>query len=277
MLILTIDSDLKILDEEVRLIREKLPEAAVVGFTTYSETVNFVKQSNCDLVFLEAELKDGSGLALAKEITSIHPETRIIFVTEHGEHAAEAFRLHAEGYIIKPLTESRLLEEMELIGSIEKGKKENADPEKHSCKHILRIQTFGNFECFVDDKPIIFKYYKAKELLAYLVDRKGAMCTNGELMSVLWADESGNKDSYFRNIKSDLIGTLRKHGFEDVIVKQKGAIGLNTDKVMCDYYDVLEGNKPIEGNYWGEYISQYSWAEVTNAFLSNYYNIRRKS
>ncbi len=46
----------------------------------------------------------------------------------------------------------------------------------------LQIRTFGNFEVLYDNTPLRFKYQKTKEMLAYLVDRNGSMCSTGELM-----------------------------------------------------------------------------------------------
>ena len=53
----------------------------------------------------------------------------------------------------------------------------------------IKIQCFGNFEIFVGGRPLSFKRSKSKELLAYLVDRNGATCTNGEMLAVLWEDK----------------------------------------------------------------------------------------
>ena len=44
-------------------------------------------------------------------------------------------------------------------------------------------------EIFVGGRPLSFKRSKSKELLAYLVDRNGATCTNGEMLAVLWEDK----------------------------------------------------------------------------------------
>lgn len=141
---------------------------------------------------------------------------------------------------------------------------------------VLSFQTFGNFECFIDGQPIRFKYNKTKEMLAYLVDRKGAMCTNGELMSILWAEDSDKKKSYLKNLKADLTRVLAQAGLEDVLIKFRGSIGIATDKVSCDYYDLIDNKEAMLGNYWGEYMNQYSWSELTHAYLEDYYNLESK-
>ena len=139
---------------------------------------------------------------------------------------------------------------------------------------VFSVQTFGNFECFIDGQPVRFKYSKTKEMLAYLVDRKGAMCTNGELLSILWGEDSEKKKSYLKNLKSDLTRALAEAGLEDVLVKYRGSIGIAVDKVSCDYFDLLSGKDNMLGSYWGEYMNQYSWSEMTHAYLENYYNFK---
>ncbi len=142
---------------------------------------------------------------------------------------------------------------------------------------VLSVQTFGNFECFINGQPVKFKYNKTKEMLAYLIDRKGAMCTNGELMSILWAEDSEKKKSYLKNLKADLTRALSEGGLEGVIIKFRGAIGIAMDKVSCDYYDLINGKESVMGSYWGEYMSQYGWSELTHAYLENYYDLKRKA
>lgn len=72
--------------------------------------------------------------------------------------------------------------------------------EKKLSKRI-RAHCFGNFEIFIDGEPMHFQYSKSRELMAYLISRNGALCTNGEVMAVLWEDESGDerKKEYFKN------------------------------------------------------------------------------
>jgi two-component SAPR family response regulator len=58
----------------------------------------------------------------------------------------------------------------------------------------LRVQCFGNFEVFWKGKPLLFARRQTKELFAYLVDRKGASCTMGEIGCALWEDSATAKN-----------------------------------------------------------------------------------
>ena len=132
-----------------------------------------------------------------------------------------------------------------------------------SCPYSPTQIKNGNFEVFVDEQPVKFRYDKTKELLAYLVDRTGALCTNGEIMAVLWSDEKHSE--YLRSLKKDLIDTFTVAGCGDVISKQWGKIGIVREIVDCDYYDWLDSKISAVNLYRGEYMTQYSWCEFTNA------------
>lgn len=83
-----------------------------------------------DVVVLDYQLPDGSGLDLLEEITTSPVHPRVIMVTGQGgeEIAAEAFRLQASGYVVKdsrlpdmlPEIISRALHEVELRRAQEK-------------------------------------------------------------------------------------------------------------------------------------------------------------
>jgi two-component system, LytTR family, response regulator len=152
---------------------------------------------------------------------------------------------------MKPITPQKITEELENL----------RNPIAPADCGRLRVQTFGNFEVFADGQALRFKYSKTLELLAYLVDRRGALCTNNELMAVLWGDEVN--ESYFKKLRSDLSHTFAEQGYGDVLVKQWGKLGISAEKLSCDYYDWTAGKLQAINAYQGEYMTQYSWAEAT--------------
>ena len=77
----------------------------------------------------------------------------------------EALDMHASGYILKPITAQKIRKELENLRF----------PVKPERRNRVYFQTFGNFEVFIDEQPVKFKYDLTKEMLAYLVDRKGGI------------------------------------------------------------------------------------------------------
>lgn len=56
---------------------------------------------------------------------------------------------------------------------------------------------------------------------------------------------------------------LKAIGAGDVIVKNWNTWGIDTSKVACDYYNFLNRDTEAVNSFRGEYMSQYSWAEMT--------------
>jgi two-component SAPR family response regulator len=127
----------------------------------------------------------------------------------------------------------------------------------------VKAVTFGNFEVYFKGEPIKFKYKKTKELLAYLIDRRGALCANNDIIAVIWEDDDFGMDrqDYLKKLKQDLSKTFSELGVEDIIIKQRGQIGINPKKIECDYFKYLEGDSTIMNSYQGEYMAQYGWSE----------------
>lgn len=253
MTILAIDDEKIALEGLVSSIEKAEPSAEVYSFRKPGEALEFCKKTPCEVALLDIQMRGMSGVELAKEIKLINPDINIIFATAYTDYRGEAFELHASGYLIKPITPEKVRKEIDNLRR----------PIQTEQKNRVRIQTFGNFEVFVDGQPIRFRYEKTKELVAYLVDRNGALCANGEIMVTLWSD--GDHNDYFRSLKKDLMDTFTLAGCGDVISKQWGKLGIVREKVDCDYYDWLDGKIYAVNLYRGEYMAQYSWAEFTNA------------
>lgn len=254
MKILAVDDEIIALEGLVKSIKEASGDAEVFGFRFSDEAIEFMKKNICDVAFLDIEMVGMNGVGLANELIKINPNINIIFSTGYGNYRDVAFDMHASGYIVKPITTEKVKKELLNLRK----------PVKSTNK--LRIEVFGNFEVYYDGKPLKFKYSKAKELLAYLVDRKGALCSNGEIMSILFEDDEGH-ETYFKSIRKDLIETLKTVECESAIVAQRGKLGINKKNVVCNYYDYLEGKVQLSDIYNGEYMTQFSFSEYTNAIL----------
>jgi two-component SAPR family response regulator len=255
MKILAVDDEMIALEGLVKSIKEADTTAQVFSFRFADEALEFSKTNTCDVAFLDIEMVGMSGINLANELIKLNPNINIIFSTGYGNYRDVAFDIHASGYIVKPITPEKV--KKELLNLRKPVKVENK----------LQINVFGNFEVYYDGKPLKFKYTKSKELLAYLVDRKGSLCTVSELIAVLFEDDMGHQ-TYFKSIRKDLIDTIEEVGCGDAIVIQRGKIGISRENVYCNYYDYLDGKVKLEDVYHGEYMTQYSFSEVTNAGLN---------
>lgn len=253
MRILVVDDERIALEGLLAIVQEVVPHAELHGFEYPEDALAFAARQMCHVAFLDVEMAQMSGVELAERLKQCNPNINIIFATGFEDYRKEAYELHASGYLTKPITAAKVRRELEDL--------RRPIPQQHR----MRIQTFGNFEVYIDGRPAAFRYTRTRELLAYLVDRRGAQCTIAELQAVLFEDDDGH-DSYMKSLRRDLLDTLAAAGCGDVIAHQRGKLSVLPERVSCDYYDWCDGKR--EGLVWqGEYMLQYSWAEYTAGIL----------
>ncbi|WP_294373056.1 response regulator [uncultured Clostridium sp.] len=259
MNVIAVDDERLLLDDFVIQLDNMEEIKKVKGFTNGLEALDYAKENMIDVAFLDINMREIDGITLGKKLKLIQPQINIIFMTAYSEYVMEAMKIHASGYLMKPPIEEEIRNELHDLRK----------PVKNIDDKLIHIQCFGNFEVYINNKPCEFKYSKTKELFAYLVDRRGAYCSNGELIGILWeeSEKSLSISSQLRNLVSDLRSTFKKAGCEEVIRKKRGVLGIAIEYIDCDYYRWVEGDVNAINAYNGEYMSQYSWAEFTHASM----------
>ena len=260
MHILAIDDEKSALNVLIGAIEEAVTLGTVHGFRNPLEALEFMKETKCDVAFLDIQMREMNGIVLARKLKEIYPKVNIIFVTGYSQYANEAFSLHASGYVYKPVTSEKIINEMQNL--------------RHPVKWTdtgIYIKTFGRFELVVNGEIVSFGREKSKEMLAYLVDKQGKSATRKELASVLFEreDYSRTTQNYLSKIIKELTVTLEKVGADKILTRGLNSYSVDVDTFSCDLYDYKKENvTPDELNrFQGEYMKQYSWAEVTLARL----------
>lgn len=264
MKIIAADDEEIALQELAEAIKEavketKYREADFFYFQDPKKLLEYAKEHEFDVAFLDVEMGTLSGIDVAKQLKIWNPKVNIVFVTAYNKYMAEAFKLHVSGYVEKPVTIEAIKEELE-------GLRIPVIPSK---KNILHAKCFGTFDAFVNGKSLSFERSKTKELLAYLIDRRGSAVTSGELRAVLWEDAMSDQSnaSYLQKLKKDLHNTLKAEGLEDIFLTSWNKYAIDDRKISCDYYDYLDDKPEGVRAYNGEYMAQYSWGEIQNVIL----------
>ena len=264
MLFFVVDDEPIALKASGTIVREAYPEAEVKLFHSAKAALSAISDQELkpDVVLSDIEMPGINGLDFAVSLKRIAPYTRIIFVTGYSQYALDAFRIHAQGYMLKPMTVERVKEECNRFMG-EEHTQMSAEPDK------LQIRCFGYFEVFWKGEPLMFPRKQTKELLAYMIDRKGDACTSEEIASVIWEDEDDLKKlkARVRILISDLRRTLEEIGMGDLVIRRSGRVAIRKDLVDCDYYRMLNGDMEAVNAFEGEYMVQYSWAEMTTGRL----------
>ena len=261
MIILAVDDERIMLKELTTELRQVFPDAEIQGFQDSLKAEQWAMElaqegKKIDYAFLDIQMREMSGLELAKRLKMMHPGTNLIFCTAYTEYAFEAVGMYAKGYLMKPVSAEdivRTLDEM-----VYDWRKSVSDD-----KQDFYIKTFGHFEVFANGQPLVFEREKSKELLAYLIYRYGSSVTTEQIAVVLWEDRPYDRTlkNYVSTILGSLRNTLRKVGKEDILIKTRNHLSVDPEKFKCDAYEYEKGNMVAINSFHGEYMTNYSWAE----------------
>lgn len=242
-------------------LTELRPEAELVSFDRSDEALEYIrKDAAFDVAFLDISMPVINGVELAKELKKINPTVNIVFCTAHEQYAMDAIKLHVSGYVCKPYVKENIETELaNLLHPIESASQEYDDK--------LVVRCFGMFDVNFRGEPLAFKRKKTKELFAYLIDKRGAVCSPREICADIL---EANGPDYLRKLTHELSEVLAAIGAENVFFKKYKEYYIVPKLIKCDYYDYLDGDPKAVQAFRGEYMSQYSWAESTLATL--YYN-----
>lgn len=250
MNIILVDDEKLNLDNLEYVIDKVIPNVPRTSFSKASQALTYVLEHQIDIAFLDINMRGIDGITIAKVIQEHWPNANIIFCTGFSDYALDALNINCSGYILKPVNEEKIRKALDnLRHPLELGKR-------------VRFRCFGNFEVYLDGNPIWFKYSRSKELLAYLVDRNGGSVSMKELSAILFEDDQHR--SYMYQIRLDLVNILTDLGVEDILIQSRGYLGIDRDKVDCDYFDYLD--KKIAPSV-QEYMTQYSFSEATYAAI----------
>lgn len=265
MNIIAADDEKLVLDNLINEIRSAQPDSILNSFSVPEKVLEYTKENDVDIAFLDIEMCGMNGLSLAKCLKEINPKINIIFVTAFSQYAVDAVSIRCSGYLLKPV--SRKAIESELLNL-----RNTVDDQS---KIHIRVQTFGGFELFVDGMPVSFGRAKSKEVLAYLINKKGMGATTRELAAVLWEDKEYDRSqqSYLQTILADLLSTLKKSGVQEIVIKKRNSLSIDPSKINCDYYNFQKGDIRAVNAYAGDYMPSYSWAEFTVGYLDQIIDI----
>lgn len=75
-------------------------------FVSAMEALDFLKKNPCDLVFLDINMPDITGLDFSQLLPK---NTSVIFTTAYSQYAVDAFNINALDYLLKPIDFSRFM------------------------------------------------------------------------------------------------------------------------------------------------------------------------
>ncbi|MCW8820705.1 MAG: LytTR family DNA-binding domain-containing protein [Sulfurovum sp.] len=110
-----------IVDDEVLALARLKRMLGTLGYEDIVEADNAmsaleaVKEAHFDLVLLDINMPQTSGLELGYELRYHQEDLAIIFQTAYSEHALKAFDIGAVGYLVKPFSMEQLQQSIERV------------------------------------------------------------------------------------------------------------------------------------------------------------------
>jgi two-component system, LytTR family, response regulator len=104
-------------DTLIKLLEMHCPDVLVVGQASGVVTgAAAINEFHPDLVFLDIQMKDGTGFDLLYNLPSI--DFKVIFVTAYDKYALQAFRCSAVDYLLKPVNPELLTDAVKRAGQM---------------------------------------------------------------------------------------------------------------------------------------------------------------
>jgi DNA-binding NarL/FixJ family response regulator len=82
--VLVVEDSLLIIERILRLLMEADNIRTVIHAANYAESLKMMNEINADIILLDLNLPDKSGIELLKEIKSNQPQIKVIVLTNHA-------------------------------------------------------------------------------------------------------------------------------------------------------------------------------------------------
>jgi two-component system LytT family response regulator len=158
---IAIDDEPKALEVIERYCGKTSQVSLKASFREPVKAIEFLQREKVDLIFLDINMPDISGMALLQTLSS---KPMVIFTTAYSHYAVESYELNALDYLLKPITFERFLIALNkaaaALSSEENTVFFKSGPQTHQVKvaDILYFEKDGNYlTVHLKDKQILIR------------------------------------------------------------------------------------------------------------------------
>ncbi|GLR16353.1 LytR/AlgR family response regulator transcription factor [Portibacter lacus] len=202
-----------IIEDEIRnqqllshMISNSCPEINIIGVLEgVQESIDFIKEQKPEIIFLDIQLKDGSGFDILNALEE-KDQPKIIFTTAYDQYAIDAFRYSAVNYLLKPIDDD------ELISSVKKVVETKGKVQLSNIRNLLtKMMVDSEEQLIAISGTSTTEYIRISEIIhikamgAYsqIFLRNGDCHTVSKVIKIY--DEMLSKFNFFRTHQSHLI------------------------------------------------------------------------
>lgn len=225
----------------------------VALFTNPLEAISYCEGAEVDAVFLDIEMPGIKGIEAADRLQEIC-SAEIVFVTAYDHYAVEAFERYAVDYLLKPVIKRRAMKTVERLimrkNVLEQSNHHNMD------RKLCKIRCFGRFEVMVQkgQEPSVnfkWRFSKAKELFAFLVQHRGKVVHKGTIAECLWPEMDTDKaipylHSCIYQIRKQIKGNQLEDSIKIRLIDDGYQLHLHS-VVECDIDDFIQLTSDLSG------------------------------
>ena len=243
-----------IVDDEITALHSFLDQILLESKTTLNykffkndeeAIMEYVHNNKVACAFLDINMGILSGYDIAKEIIAISKDTKIVFVTGYAindEDIPTEISENVLGIVSKPLDIDKISPYLMNISNE---------------KNIMNVTMFPHFDCYINDRLIVFSSSKSKELFAYLLINRGKSISMEEAITALWPDKEIEKSKIlYRDAIWRLRQTLKEIDF-NCVTFLRAMLLLDVTNIRCDYYDYFDKKKIYHDE---KLLVNYDWS-----------------
>ncbi len=180
------------------------------------ELTEYLTKDHIDVVFMDIEMPEISGIELAMQLSLLENTPEIIFVTAYAGYALDAFRANALDYLVKPVIMKDL--ERVLLKLEKRLNRKRYEVERSPSQPAMKKRCLS-----IADINLKFPTAKCEELFLYILLRNRQLISKWEIIEDLWPDKGPEKGgANIRTTAFRLNQVLEKQGLDLRVRSSKG-------------------------------------------------------
>ena len=207
-------------------------------FNNARNVLEFIKDNNIDMVFVDIKMPEENGLELAKKILCTSTMTDIVFTTSYREYAVEAFDICAFDYLVKPISKERV--ERTIRRAFEK--RETLVEKKLEKQNNISVYLLGGIDVSSKNAGAV-KWTSAKsiELFAYLLLKEGRNISKSLIIEDVFPGMPlKNAENYLKTAVYQIRKALEAHDSNLLLISNNGSYKLECSNFYVDFMDFQE-------------------------------------
>lgn len=288
MRIIIVDDEPAMLLAMKRLLSNMEGVELAGSFQNAAEALDFVRDRDVDLAFLDIQIAADDGLELARSLRLIRDDLDIVFTTSHADYAIHAYDVYPLDYMIKPISRQRLAQTIARAAGRRSAASSSDAGDRTS--HRLAVRGLGCLEASSKEAGAVkWISKKSMELFAYLLVNRGRSVTKVRILADIFPEMPlRNAEAYLHTAVYQLRKALSLHGVKEMVISSQEQYRVDLDHADVDFIQFEQGVEKLsaintaneaaaielEKQFAGELLEDeaYVWATVERERLAIMYD-----